>query len=159
MQVPLTGSELASPSRRFTPAKANQKSPDPKAQITLDAKQLITARVVTVPSKARAGRTVRVHVTMTPSVTQKAHWNNEAEPLRLWVDPPKGWQASRRLISVKQPKKPESKESRLLDFEVKLPRNAKGKHTLKTYALCYVCEDSGLCYFLRQNINIAIEVE
>ena len=158
LKVALTESEQASPSRSFSTIDKQAKSPDPQAQINLD-NGLIQTRVTSVPTKPRAGRTVRIHVTMSPNKKRKAHWNNLSKPLRLWIDPPKGWQVSRQLVSSAQPKTPESAETRLLDFELKIPGNARGQQTIQAYALYFVCEDvNGVCLFLRQNISIKLNL-
>jgi hypothetical protein len=86
-----------------------------------------------------------------------AHWNNEAEPLRLWVDPPQGGQVSERLLQAPAVRQPVSREERSLDFEVKAPREIGDKVRLDAYALYNVCDDKGgQCRFLRLDIPIEI---
>jgi hypothetical protein len=90
----------------------------------------------------------------------KAHWNNEAEPLRLWINLPEGWKADSRLLFAPQPDDIESDEIRRFDFGVQLPQSISPGHVRFTaYALYYACEGiKGVCQFLRQDIEIEIEV-
>ena len=69
--------------------------------------------------------------------------DNEAESLRLWVDPPDGWQAAERLLTAPAVPQAVSEEERALDFELKAPAGAKGKVRATAYALYHVCDDRG----------------
>jgi hypothetical protein len=90
---------------------------------------------------------------------QKAHWNNEAESLRLWIDPPAGWQVAERLLTARTEPKPISEEVRSLEFEVKAPAKATGKIRLTAYALYHVCNDvGGQCLYLRLDIPVELNV-
>jgi hypothetical protein len=98
-------------------------------------------------------------VVLRPNAEQKAHWNNEAEPLRLWIDPPQGWQVGEQLLLYPAGKKPVTEEERALDFEVQAPARAKGKVRLSAYRLYHVCDDAGgQCQFLRLDIPIDVHV-
>jgi hypothetical protein len=98
-------------------------------------------------------------VVLRPEVNHKAHWNNEAEPLRLWIDPPEDWQAVERLLVHSAMKQAVTGEDRALDFEVKAPAQARGKIRLSAYALYHVCDDvGGQCQFLRLDIPIEVQV-
>jgi hypothetical protein len=90
---------------------------------------------------------------------QNAHWNNEAEPLRLWIDPPPGWQVAERLLTARAEPKAVSGEVRSLEFEVKAPAKATGKIRLTAYALYHVCNDvGGQCLYLRLDIPVELKV-
>jgi len=159
LAVQPTGAEIAHPSRAFAADAQKVVSPDPKGRIRRDAKGLIRVEATVVPGQARAGATARVHLELVPNAKLKAYWNNEVEPLRIWVEAPKGWQVSRRLLVGRQGSKPETRETRRLDFEVSIPAGAAGKTMLKAYALYYVCEDvGGQCLYLRQDIAIPLTV-
>ncbi len=152
------GAEIAHPIRKFAEEARAAKPPDPDGKIHRDKKELIGTEVIVVPARVRPGQSACVHVVFRPSEKQKAHWNNEAEPLRLWVDAPEGWQVSQRLLAA-QGTKPESTEVRELNFEVKVPTSAQGKVRLTAYALYHVCEDAGgMCLFLRKDVEIDVEV-
>lgn len=155
-----TGSEIASPERTFETEKGNMKPPDPQGQINRDKKDLILSEVTVVPPRIKPEQTARVHVTLHPNSKFKAHWNNEAGPLKLWVDAPNSWKVYPQLLTVPQSNQPETKEPRQLEFEVRAPAGAKGKIKLNAYALYYVCEDVGsVCYFLRKDIPIEISID
>ena len=161
--IPLTvqpyGAEIAYPAREFSPASGQTKSPDPQGRINRDKAGLIRAEVTVVPAEVRPGQTARVHVTFLPNAKRKAYWNNEAEALRLWIEPPAGWTLSQRLLTGKQGRQAETNEIRRLDFELQVPKTATGSATLRAYALYYVCEGvDGTCLFLRQDIPIEIRL-
>jgi hypothetical protein len=91
---------------------------------------------------------------------QKAHWNNESEPLKIWIDPPAGWQVAERLLTAKPGTKAVSNEIRSLEFEVKVPEQAMGKVQFKAYALYNICDDAGgQCLFRRLEIPVDIIVK
>ena len=157
--VLLSGSEIASPARRFEGEGGRFKSPDAEGRILRDVQGLVEAEVTVVPSVVKAGGAARVYVTLGPNAKHKAHWNNEAGPLKLWVDVPGGWKVQPQLVISPQGEQPETSEARELEFEVYVPAGAQGVSELKAYALYYVCEGvDGVCYFLRQDIGVAITV-
>lgn len=160
LRVPPSGSETAQPIRQFAAASGQDTSPDPKGRIRRDEKRYVETEVSVVPSRIRPGDSARVHVEFRPNKILKAHWNNDAEPLRLWLDLPQGWQASRRLLAAPQPKPSQSDETRRIDFDVRPPRAAKpGPVRLPAYALYYVCEDvQGACWMLRRDLEVEIAV-
>jgi tetratricopeptide (TPR) repeat protein len=154
-----TGSELAGPGPALEAKRQEVKPPDPQGRILRDAQNLILADVTVVPRHIKGGQTVRVHVTLRPNGELKAHWNNEAEPLRLWIDAPSGWKPQPQLLSWPQAAQPESSEPRHLEFEILSPADASGTTELHAYALYYVCEDTlGTCQFLRKDIPVTVTV-
>jgi hypothetical protein len=158
LSVPPTGSELAGPARRFD-AGERREPPDPQGQILRDLRGLIVAEVTVVPPHVPPGGAVRVHVTLRPNDRLKAHWNNEAEPLQLWVDPVPGWQVQPQLLTAPQGSQPQTSEPRHLEFELQAAPEASGAVTLTAYALYHVCEDAGgMCSFLRQDIPVIVKV-
>ena len=155
-----TGSEIASPGSSFDAEERDVKPPDPQGRILRDAQNLILTEVTIVPPQVKPEGTVRVHVTLRPNNKRKAHWNNEAEPLKLWVDPPPGWKAQPQLLIAPQGNQPETSEPRHFEFEIFAAANARGTSKLTAYALYYVCEDvGGTCRFLRQDIPITATVD
>src|SRR5262249_44614449 len=113
--------------------------PDPKGRITRDTRKLITVETAVVPPTRATGGSARVHVEFRPNVRLKAHWNNEAGPLVLWVNPPPGWQTNGNDFSVRNPPEPVSLETRRVEFELKPPDEEPGIHSVSAYALYYVC--------------------
>lgn len=158
--TPPTASEVAGPSEAFEISATGDTSPDPDGRIPQDTGSIIESEVTVIPSRAEAGTSSRVHIELWPSRAKKAHWNNEADPLRVWVDPPEHWEVESRLLTVPQPETPISAETRRIEFGVRVPEAAPpGKTSLPAYALYYACEDvDGVCYFLRRDMEIEIEV-
>ena len=155
-----TGSELAQPDRSFDAGAGDVTPPDPTGRVFRDTKNMILAEVTVVPPRVKAGETVRVHVSLRPNAAHKAHWNNEAEPLRLWIDPPKGFEVQPQLLTAPQGDRPETNEPRRLEFEVRAVAGVSGTFKLNAYALYYVCEDAGgTCMFLRQDIPSSVTVD
>lgn len=154
------GAELAHPVRTFTAEAPAAKPPDPDGKIQRDDESLIQSDVTLVPSRVRPGGSTRVHIALTPNIELKAHWNNEADPLLVWVDGPDGWQVSQQSHTVAAPEnQPTSTESRHIDFEVQVASNASGTVKLPVYALYFVCEDeNGTCLYLRQDVSVNVEV-
>jgi tetratricopeptide (TPR) repeat protein len=151
------GAEVAQPLKALSrPAEA--KNPDPEGRIRRDNEGLVRADVTLAPARVRPGQAVRVHVVLGLDPKKQAHWNNEAEPLRLWVDPQGGGCVSDRLLLVPVVREAVSAEARALDFEVKVPEEARGKLRLDAYALYNVCDDKGgQCRLLRLDIPIEIK--
>lgn len=154
-----SGAELAKPAQQAATKEKHLESPDPKGAIQRDSKPLVATQVTVVPSSVPAGQSARVHVTFVPNADVAAHWNNESEPLRTWIEVPENWQVSKQLLSAPQGDQPETDEIRRLDFDIHIPASATGKQLVKAYALYYVCEGaSGTCQFLRQDIPVEINV-
>lgn len=160
IQVMPSGSEIAQPIRKLLVDLKNVDSPDPKGLINRDISGLIEAELTAVPLRISSGGSARIHVVFRPNKSLEAHWNNEAEPLRLWVELPEGWITDNKLLEAPQPKEIESAELRRFDFDLQAPKNvAPGGIILSAYALYYACEGlKGTCQFLRQDIDIELEV-
>ncbi len=160
LRVLPTTSELAGPTRTFQTEPQEVTSPDPNGRVARDTDGLILIETAVVPPHVGPGGSARVHVTLRPNEKLEAHWNNEAEPVRLWVDPPPGWQTQPRLSVASQSDETESSKPRRFEFEIRAPDNSIGPSKLAGYVLYYVCEDKGgTCRFLRQDIPIKVTVE
>lgn len=152
-----TSSEIAGPDDNRENEKLDVKPPDPQGRVLLDQQHLILTEVTVVPPQIKPGGTVRVHVTLRPNNKLKAHWNNEAEPLKLWIDPPSGFKAQPQLIVAPQGDKPETSEPRHIEFELLASNDTSGTFKMSAYALYYVCEGAGgTCSYLRQEIPITV---
>lgn len=160
IHFPLSGSEIAQPMRKFLADSENASSPDPDGLLARDTINLIEAEAAVVPSRVRSGKSTRVHIDFLPSESLQAHWNNEAEPLRVWVDLPEGWETINQLLTAPQPEEIESSEMRHIDFGILTPEGLEpGTVPITAYALYYVCEGkNGTCQFLRKDIKIQIEI-
>ena len=155
-----SGAEIASPAAELDVQAADDVSPDPRGRIIRDEARLIGVETAVVPPVVRAGDSLRMHVTMRPDRQRDAHWNNEAEPLRVWLELPSDWQAERRLLTAPQGAQAETSETRHLEVEVQLPREVSpGQVEVPLYAVYYVCEGKqGTCLFVRQDFSVTVEV-
>jgi tetratricopeptide (TPR) repeat protein len=154
------GAEIARPTRVFAADKAAVKNPDADGKIVRDAEGMIRAEVTVVPRRVKPGESARVHVVLRPNAELGAHWNNEAERLRLWIDPPKAAAVSARLVEAGEPPPTAvSEEERTVDFEVKIPGDAWEDVRLAAYALYNVCDDvGGQCRYLRLDLEVVVPV-
>jgi tetratricopeptide (TPR) repeat protein len=153
------GAEIAQPVKALPAAPAEVRAPDPDGKVHRDTEGLVRVETTVAPARARPDQAVRIHVVFRLDQKQQAHWNNEAEPLRLWVEPPEGWQVSERLLQAPAVREPVSGEVRSLDFEIKAPKEARDKVRLTAYALYHVCDDKGgQCRFLRLDVPIELVV-
>ena len=151
------GAEVARPARSFTAAPPTEE-PDPEGRIDRDEKGLIDVERTVVPARLVPGRAARVHLVLRPDRERKAHWNNEAEDLVVWLDPPAGWTVDSRRLSLPGPPDAVSDETRRLEFEVQSPAGFSGSVSLPAYALYYVCEGvDGQCLYRRLDISIRLE--
>lgn len=154
--VPLSGAEIALPSKTFVVAKS-QVSPDPEGKIWRDKKQFARINVAVVPNRIRAGENVRLHLEFQPS--KQASWNNESDPLLVWLEPQEHWKPERSLIAFDNPpKQAESAETRRIEVELRSDKQAKSA-TIKGYAVYYVCDKaSGACLYRRQDLAFRVNV-
>ena len=153
------GAEIAHPVKSFAVADKTAVNPDPDGKILRDTENLILSEVSVVPGQVGPGKSARVHLVLRPASKKQIHWNNEADPLRLWVEPPKDWQVSDRLLQAPKPPQAISTEARILTFEVIVPATAHDKVRLPVYALYHVCDDEGgQCRFLRLDIPVTVTI-
>lgn len=160
LEAELTQSELAKPTEAIKEALEGEGEPDPKGRIYRDTKGLIQTETTVVPADAAPGSSVQAHIVFRPNDTLKAHWNNEMDDLKLWIDAPKEWRIRQRLWKIKTPPKSVTRETRRIEIELGIPESAKpGPTTVPAYALYYVCEDvNGTCLYRRQDISLEVGV-
>lgn len=152
------GAEVATPLKAFATPAAAATNPDPDGKIQRDPGAVVV-RAVVVPAQVKPGDSARVHLTFRPIPGAGAHWNNEADPLRIWVAAPAGVQASDQLLGAPVPKATVSAEERTLGFEVKIPGDARGTVRVPCYALYHLCDAAqGECRFRRQDVTVEIPV-
>ncbi|MED6335126.1 MAG: hypothetical protein VYE81_06960 [Planctomycetota bacterium] len=128
--------------------------PDPEGAIERAVAGLVDVDAAVVfHSRAVEGRLdlpsdVRVHVTLRPG--RGVHWTNDAGPALVWIDPPEGWRAERRLFTLPAPASETSAELRAIDFEMSPKPGVLLGEELSGYALLFVCgPDDGPCRFVR----------
>jgi hypothetical protein len=155
------GSEFARPARTFAAAADETAEPDPMGRVLRDQGEFIQVEAVTVPAVLSPGGASRIHLTFQPIVDLKAHWNNEAEDMVLWVDPPTGWDVERRMFTYPVPEVSVSQEARVLEIEVRAGESVhEGPVRVPAYALYYVCEDvHGVCMYRRQDVELEVTVK
>ena len=140
-------------------------NPDPDNKINLDDK-FVSLSTAAVPNFVTPGKTTRVHVVMSP---EDCKWNNESEPVRIWINKVSGGFATKQAFVIPNPnQKPastpdsepatESKEIRSVDFELKAGKDAT-ECQIDGYALYNICEsETGTCRLLRQNFSLKVPV-
>ncbi len=154
------GAELASPVRAFPGASQSERQqPDPEGRVFRDPGRLIHVETTVVPHTSADGTQARLHAVFRPVSAARAHWNNEAEPLEVWLDPPAGWVLDSRHGNAPLAPEPVSDETRRVELEIDGPRLDRGQQLkVPGYALYYVCEDvDGVCLYRRQDISFTIE--
>ena len=157
MTVRPGGAEIAQPLAALPAPSVEVRDPDPDGKIHRDKDGLVQTEVTVAPARVRPGQSVCVHVVFRLDPEKHAHWNNEAEHLRLWVGAPDAWKASERLLQAAAVREPVSGEERALDFEIKAPKEARDKVLLNAYALYNICDDKGgECLFLRLDVPIEV---
>lgn len=156
LRAELTGAERAEALRAFV-AAGPATEPDPEGRIARDGELVDVETAVAWHSKPAGERPARVHLALRPAAARGAHWNNEGEPFRVWIDVPEGWQADRRLLEHAGAPEPVSDEVRRLDFELRPPEGAGGEHVLTGYALFNVCEGrDGTCRYVRRDFTLRL---
>ncbi len=154
------GAEFTRPQRAFTADTEDIEPPTVDERIYRDEGEFVSATATMVPSVISAGGSSRAHVSFVPNETIKAHWNNEVDGLVFWIDVPAGWQVDRRAVRVPNPPEVVSQETRKVEFEIKAPDDAHGRHRFSAYALYYVCEDvNGVCLYRRQDVTLTLDIE
>lgn len=156
------GSELAPPQRQAsTTVEPAPPNPDPEGKIHRDAKSLVGVEAMVTPARVMPGKRIRARVTFRLNEDSHPLWNNEADDLMLWVDLPEGLGIHDAKLSFPNPKEPETRELRTLEFEVSIAEDFAEKTVqAHAYALYYVCEDEGgVCYYLRQDFELGFAVD
>ena len=153
-------SEFATPDPRSASATKPSAEPDPRGRIHRDRGEFIGVDATTVPAAPAPGDTVRVHLTFRPNLATKAHWNNSADPLVYWMNPPAGVTTADRAVVVPNAGTEVSQETRTVEYDVKVPAGSRPERVaIPGYALYYVCEDiNGVCMYRRHDVTVTIPV-
>ena len=154
------GSEFAEPVEAFATADRPVAEPDPLGRVLRDDGEFIAVETTAVPSAVPPGEVARVHFTFRPIVEQLAHWNNEADDMVVWVDPPEGWDVDSPMTVYSVPPEMVSQETRSVEVEIRAAPSAEGDVTIPAYALYYVCEDiNGVCMYRRHDLDVEVSIE
>jgi len=152
------GAELAQPAKSFEAAAAAEE-PDARGRILRDPGKYVQVAATLVPPEPSPGRAARVHLEFRPDKDADAHWNNEAPRFEVWIEPPEGWQTSRRSVILPLPDQAVSDEPRHVELELRAPERAARPAEIKGYALYYVCEGvRGACLYRRQDLSVSLPV-
>ncbi len=153
------GAELAQPNRTLEEIEAPP-HPDPDGRVTRDpggTDGFVNVETITVPGTQQEGRVFRVHFVFRTGTG--THWNNEAEPMRVWIRLPQGWKSDRGMIEVVPPFEAVSDEDRRVEFEVVIPEEAStSSGTIRAEAFYNVCHDDGICLYRRRDITIQASI-
>lgn len=154
------GAEFAEPLDEFTAARLPPDEPDPRGRVLRDEGKFIDVEITAVPRIIAPGTIARFHVSFRPEQRAKAHWNNQAQELVLWIDPPPGWEVEQRYLTHPLPPNAVSQEVRTLEVEAKAPDGVPaGVAEIPAYALYYVCEDvNGICMYRRKDLNLPVRI-
>ena len=155
LSVPLTGSEIAEPSRKLDTVANGLSEPDPDRRIDRDTEQLIRIETAVVPAEIEPGGTARVHVVLIP---ESGEWNNESEGVHVWIGEVQGARVSTRGFELPNPREPESDETRAVDFEIQVNPQAR-EGSIHGYAIYYACDNgTGQCLYRRQDFQIPLDI-
>jgi len=155
LAVEPSGTELLG---RDAPDDATREDFDPHARLPRDVDDLVAAEVVVTPPRVRPGSRARVRVELRIA---DAWWNNEAEPVRLYASPLAGWTLPTGTWRHAGASDAETREVRVLEFEVEVPADATaGTRMLPAYLAYNVCEEAGgVCLLLRNDLQITLTVD
>lgn len=155
------GSEFAEPVQAFEAREDGGGEPDPAGRVLRDEEEFVCVEAVAVPARVAPGGMVRLHFVFRPITARKAHWNNEAEEMVLWIEPPPGWAVENRFHTHPIPREVATQETRSLEVELRAPDRPTGEPvSIPGYALYYVCEDvNGICMYRRQDLSVLVGVE
>lgn len=157
--VPLSGAEVAKPSKREFKRAAIAKNPDPDSKIILldDKRSLVRYTSSVVPSPIKPGETARIHLQF--FTDENGKWNNESSPMQVWINETDGGKSSKRLIEYPNATDPASSESRTFEFEFQTTSTI-DSCVISGFALVNVCsEENGQCLFRRQNFAVEIPLK
>ncbi len=156
LKVPLSGAEISQPTRQFDSQKVLP-NPDPDAEVNLDIDGLIQLQSVAVPASVAPGKATRIHLMFQPG---HGKWNNEAEPLRVWINNAENFDVSRQLHESANGDQAVSSESRSIEFELKIGNEVSDQVVVSGFALYNTCEsDNGQCLFRRMEFKVPIKID
>ena len=149
LTVELTQSELADRSKPNYDQTAAK--PESTEKVPRDAGELIAIESTLVPGYVAPGKPATVHLRLVPT---GAKWNNESQPLTVWVESNSA-KLSKQLLTFENPNQADSKENRSLEFDI-LVDKASDACDVKGFALYTVCTEDGVCMYRRQDFEVEI---
>lgn len=151
------GAELDNKER--SAAGDNPPKGDSKGKVTRDRKKLIKIEQAIVRSSEKSQKNeYEVHLSLRPSAESDGHWNNEAEPLRVWLKAPKGVSVKPAFLEWPNARSATSNELRTLSFSVTRDEKSKKAAIIRGYVLYNVCEgQEGKCLYRRQDFRVKVK--
>ena len=157
LRVEPGGAEFAYPSKREVALTAKNVEPDSKGRVFRDAQPAINVDLTLVSSTYNDKKAVRVHLHFQPNLAHAFHWNNEAEPLTIWIQSAPGWDMESQLLSFPNPQVVTDSAPRSLEFEL-IQTGTDAAKEMTGYALYNICEDvNGTCLYRRQDFKIRLD--
>jgi hypothetical protein len=132
--------------------------PDPERKIPADAKRRVRIESIVTPARVRPGDRVRVRLVFRVG---KAYWNNETDPLTIYVQPGSKLTLQEGLFSHPNATEAETRETRALEFEVQVAKDlGAGAQSVVGHVLYGVCDArGGVCRYLRQDFTVPVNVD
>ncbi len=160
------GAEIAHPVKEFRKDSSGEsdgalQGPDPEGKVPRDRGNLVRIETAVAPAPVARGKTARAFLVLRPEGLEPAHWNNESEPLIVWLSPPEGLDLDGLRHSIPNPREPSTDEARQVEFELRVkPDEAASSLHLPGYALYSICEEkTGICKLVRQDFTLTIAVK
>lgn len=150
----MTGSEVLGKEEAFIAAEEKVTPPDGAAALPRDD-GLVRLDLALARDTSRGAAAYRLHFTLRPSAARRAHWDDGAGPLQVWLeDLPARGVVDRRLLTAAPFSAPDA--PRELDLELRVPGSG-GSRAIRGYAAYGVCEDvGGVCTYLRQDFELEL---
>lgn len=150
------GAEIATPAQALPEPTVEPTQPDPMGRILRD-EGWVALDATVVGDTSQPGQALRIHLLWTPETSKKAHWNNEAEDMEVWLQAPTGWELASSRLSYTNPRALVESTPRAFDFELRRVESEIQDTVLQGYALYYICEDvNGVCLYRRQDFEIPL---
>ena len=156
LRVEPGGAEFAYPAEKNTDSIKKLSEPDPGGRVFRDILPAIQIESTIVSATDASKKALRIHLRLQPNVAHAFHWNNEAEPLTVWLKSSKGWGPERVFLQFPNPPMVTDQSPRSLEFEI-VQHMGENSHELKGYALYNICEEiNGTCLYRRQDFTIQL---
>jgi tetratricopeptide (TPR) repeat protein len=156
LKVSLTGAEIAQPQKKFAESKKSGENPDADSRITIDSENYIGVKATTVPAWVQPGEAARVHLRFLPN---QGKWNNEAEPLRIWIEKSSEYTLTSQLLEIPNGADATSVEPRVAEFEVFVDKRATKPIRIRGFALYNTCaSDDSQCLFRRLEFEVPLKI-
>lgn len=151
------GAELVVPLGGTTVSDEAAKQPDPEGRIQRDDGSAVRIKATLVPGTDVKQRGLRLHLFFELNPSHGYAWNNEAEPVCLWLDAQNDLQLSSQLIELPLPSMAVSDERRAVDVDIRWKKD-QPPTSVTGYVLYNVCEKkNGRCLLRRQDLEIPLK--